>query len=163
MNDLQDVASVVGLVLGSCLILAVCVVWLRKQTFGMGGSVMSLAGVTLAGLTVWSNVKFQVGPDGGVTASFERRVEELEKNVMEVSTSVETVAAASAESSRDIATLADTVTANRQQMVALARDLASTRDIRPEVLAPIEQAPATQLDRNAIDLRTRRLETLRPQ
>jgi hypothetical protein len=50
--NVQDVAAIVGMVLGTCLILTVCFVWIRKQVCGISGLFMSIAGVVLVGLTL---------------------------------------------------------------------------------------------------------------
>ena len=56
-NAVVHVAAVVaGVVFGSAAIGTACWVWLKKQTFAYGGSVLCAAGVTLLGLSIWQNL-----------------------------------------------------------------------------------------------------------
>lgn len=58
---MQDVAVVVPGVLGALCLLVVCAVYLRSESFGLGGALLSLCGLALLGLSYW-----QVGaPDRG--------------------------------------------------------------------------------------------------
>jgi hypothetical protein len=58
------VAIFAGVIFGSAAIGSSCVVWVRKQIFGYGGSGLCFAGVILLGLSIWHSVEFGVGSSG---------------------------------------------------------------------------------------------------
>src|SRR5262245_11533691 len=64
-------AFVVALVLGSLMLACVCYVYVRHQTFGMGGSALSGLGVLLVGMSVWRTVDVSFD-EKGVRAKLEQ-------------------------------------------------------------------------------------------
>ncbi len=58
------VAIFAGVIFGSAAISSSCVVWVRKQIFGYGGSALCFAGVILIGLSIWHSIEFGVGSTG---------------------------------------------------------------------------------------------------
>ena len=58
------VAIFAGVIFGCAAISSSCVVWVRKQIFGYGGSGLCFAGVILLGLSIWHSVEFGVGSTG---------------------------------------------------------------------------------------------------
>jgi hypothetical protein len=159
--SMLNVAFGAGVVFGSLLLLSVCIVWLRKQAFGVGGGVMCLCGVTLIGLTVWRTVQFKVGEDG---VSFEAQLNELTRRVDDVGESVATIAGSNAELERNVASLNTSVVNNSLQFRALADSLTQQRPIPADRAAAIRDSIVTpQLDSNAFETRAKRLERLQAQ
>lgn len=74
--NIQQWAFVVGLVFGSLAVLSVIYVWIKKQVFGFGGGAISLTGVILMGLSIWSSVQIQITREG-IKAGFERLAEKV--------------------------------------------------------------------------------------
>jgi len=62
LANLQICAVVVGIAAGAAAVGIACIVWARKQVFGLGGSTLCMAGVVLLGLSIWSSVELDVGP-----------------------------------------------------------------------------------------------------
>jgi hypothetical protein len=54
------VVFIVGLVLGSILLLSVTYVYVKKNKFGTGGTVLALVGVVLVGLFVFARIKIVI-------------------------------------------------------------------------------------------------------
>ena len=55
-TEAAALVAYVGLAIGSVAMLGVTWVWVQKQVFGKGGAVLSVLGVALIGLTVYSKV-----------------------------------------------------------------------------------------------------------
>ena len=77
-----DIVTVIGLFVGVMMITTVCAVFLRNQTFGVGGSALSMLGTILIGMSVWGNISVSVGADGGITAE----LTQIRQKVSEIST-----------------------------------------------------------------------------
>src|SRR5690606_19919410 len=127
----QTVAFYAGIVMGSILLLAVALVWVRKQAFGMGGSVMCLSGIALVGLTVFRTIQFEIDA-GRLIAKFGQQIDELNAKVEAAGESVNAVATANADLSRGVATLTSAVTTTSQQFQELADELVRTRTLPEE-------------------------------
>lgn len=88
---------IVGLILGSLLVLAVVIVMLFKdRKIGMGEAFVAVIGVFLISLTIWARVKISFGPEGW-EAEFDRmqrQVETLRMANLTLNDQVETMAAA---------------------------------------------------------------------
>ena len=52
---------IVGAVLGAALIVAVIIVYLRKQTLDRGGALMIFGGIILLGFSAWQSFEFTAG------------------------------------------------------------------------------------------------------
>jgi hypothetical protein len=92
--NIQTLAFIVGIILGTGALISVFYVWIKKQVFGSGGTVLSLIGVTLVGLSVWSSVRISV-TGSGITTEFERlqqQVQKLSKANSELTSSLNDVA-----------------------------------------------------------------------
>lgn len=113
---LQNWVYLIALIMGSLSLLSTCYVWIKQQKFGTGGSVLSLVGVILIGLSVWSKASIQVSPDG-LVAEFER----MQKKQQEL------IAANNVLSSSLQATV-ETAETNKKQYLALLKDL-ETRQV----------------------------------
>jgi tetratricopeptide (TPR) repeat protein len=70
METVRLSALVAGLGLGSAMLVIACVVFLKKNVFGLGGSVLSLFGLVLVGLSVWTSFDLSISPKGEIKAAF---------------------------------------------------------------------------------------------
>lgn len=137
--EIRDAAFVLGLVLGTLAIVSACWVWLRRQTFGVGGGVLSMVGLVLVGLSVWSTAKVQVSPTGGLSAEFER----LERQVDEL-------AERNAEVAEEVVKVAEAVDTTRSRFVDLTEALERRPGFRPGELeslrAPVPEPLTTDVE-----------------
>jgi hypothetical protein len=97
---MEDAAFAVGLGLGSVLLASVCFVYLRSQSFGVGGSFLSICGLILVGMSAWSKIDVSV-----TTKDFSAKFEQIEKHVADV----ENQTNQSAQALRDISDKIDTI------------------------------------------------------
>jgi hypothetical protein len=58
--SLDSVVFIVGIVIGSILVLSVTFVYVTKNKFGTGGTVLALIGVVLIGLFVFTKIKITI-------------------------------------------------------------------------------------------------------
>jgi hypothetical protein len=100
-----------GLVIGALALISTCIVWMRKQVMGLGGTVLSLVGVVLMGLSIWKNVEISVDKDG-VEAKF-RALEEQ----------VGTVAAATRLATESVQKVAEARSADQARVADLVASL----------------------------------------
>jgi len=56
----QSWIFVVAVLVGTGMILCASSVWLRRQVFGFGGSMLTVFGVVLVGLSVWKHISVEV-------------------------------------------------------------------------------------------------------
>ena len=126
---MADIVIVVGLVLGSLAIGTACAVWWRHQQFGTGGSFLSVVGLVLVGMSIWSRVSFSVG---GATVDLERLAQR-----------VEDVARAGEEVSEAVAEVAEGTETTRRQFVDLTRALERQRTLPPQQLEELRQPLVT--------------------
>lgn len=137
--DTQALTYLAGIVIGSSAVLCACYVWMKKQVFGMGGSVLSLMGMALMGLSIWSGIHIKVS-ETGIEADFKRLAEKVEH-----------VALASENLTAEVKTIAETTQTNKTQFVKLATALESrhtlpAREIE-EIRKPVAAAPALDVRR----------------
>lgn len=138
---MQNWAYIVGLVVGAVAIAAVCWVWVRKQTFGTGGTVLSIVGVILVGLSVWKTVEISY-----TNGSLMVRLQKLEERLGQV-------AEASSAVTQEVQKLTDSANTTREEFLKLTRTLeargtlpaATIRDIREAI------ARAPTVDRAKLD------------
>lgn len=150
---IENTAFSAGIVIGALLLLAVAWVWIKKQIFGVGGSVMCFSGIALIGLTVWKTIQVDVS-GGEITAKFEERVKQLDTGLANVNDRVNKVIDNNAAVSRDLASVATSVRANSQQFVALTNRLAQQRTVPANTLDSIRKAIIVpKIDPNTIDKR----------
>jgi uncharacterized protein YlxW (UPF0749 family) len=117
----------VGLVLGSLLILTVISLALRNRKIGVGESFLVAMGIFLVGLSLWARVKISVGPEGW-QAEFERmqkKVDALQESNVTLNEQVETMAIA--------------VETERAQVVELTRVLEEQSVVDPRRLEMIRR------------------------
>ncbi len=129
INGIEDLAFLVGIVIGSIQLLAVSWVWIQKQVLGMGGITMSFVGVALVGLALWSSIRIEASPDGFI-AEFEQElrqlnnsVQQVEEQVGEVDADLRNVISTNIAFSRDLEQLNTSLSNNSQLFVALTNEL----------------------------------------
>ncbi len=81
MDNLTMATIILGLIIGSVMLIATTFVYVRHQTFSLGGSILTAFGTLLLGLSIWQSVEFTVGPDGGISASFKKELDNLKRDV----------------------------------------------------------------------------------
>jgi len=67
---MKIVVAITGVVIGSAMILTVLVVYYRSQKFALGGTVLTVFGTILIGLSIWVSIEVEISPDGRVQAKF---------------------------------------------------------------------------------------------
>ncbi len=72
MDALKIVAVIMGIILGSGMLVTVMLTYYKSHKFGLGGTVMTLIGTVLVGTAVWGSVQLNVSASGGFEASFMR-------------------------------------------------------------------------------------------
>lgn len=134
--DVRSIAFFAGIIIGSIAILAVAFVWIRKQTFGVGGSVLCSVGVVLLGLSVWTTMKIEISQQG-ISWEFQRQLA--------------TVLEANQALTEEVQVLARNNEAAREQLSALTNTLQETRVLdvqRAEQLRqPMQATPNVNLQR----------------
>lgn len=148
--DVQQVAFFVGIALGSIAVLSACVVWLRHQTFGAGGAGLSLVGVALVGLSLWTSISFSMSEGG-----FEARFDRLEGQVSDVASATETV-------TTEVQKIAEATETSRTQIVDLTQVLAERKLVAPEAASSIraEAARAPRADAQELSRAAERLRAI---
>ena len=149
--NINELVLIVGLILGSLAILSVCWVWLRKQVFGPGGSILSFFGVLLVGLSLWSRASVELTPEG-FRAEFERLQEEINQVVKKserISEEVNAVAEANHVITREVQVVAENLAVNKTQFLELARVLNQREVLHQDQIdrlsAPVKAMPAVDL------------------
>jgi hypothetical protein len=66
-----EVASFGGMVLGSIILVALLVSYMRKQALAVSGVVLASYGFLLFGLALWASINFKVSPDGAIEFGME--------------------------------------------------------------------------------------------
>ncbi|MDO3379142.1 hypothetical protein [Geoalkalibacter halelectricus] len=125
--EIIDLAFVVGLVLGTLAILSVCWVWIKRQILGTGGAMLSLVGVLLVGLSVWSSARFAISPEG-----FEAEFSRLEQRVNEVAHSSNALR-------EEVLAVAENVETSRTQFLHLTEALETRRALPPQTLEEVRR------------------------
>ena len=72
---LRDAAIILGLIFGSAMLAVACLKYYKHGLFALGGSVLTVFGVLLLGLSIWTTVDIKVSPQGQIEARFEKTVE----------------------------------------------------------------------------------------
>jgi hypothetical protein len=107
--NVQTAAFIVGMVFGGVAVSCASYVWVRHRVFGLGGSVLSIVGIALLGLSIWRGIKIDI-TQTGVTADFQR----LERRV-------ETISDANRVALEEIGKAARTAETGRDQLIALTK------------------------------------------
>lgn len=93
--NLPLVVMLVGLAVGTILVLTVCAVWYRTQTLGLGGAVLAGFGVILMLISIVTEIRFEVTSTGP-------KIEILRDQLAQTVDAVEQVAAESQQISEEL-------------------------------------------------------------
>ena len=137
--SLPDIAIAAGIVIGAVMILAVCVGYVKRSTFGTAGAVLSVLGVLLVGMSVWSRATIEVTPDG-----LKVEVERLERQIAAVRERTQEV-------SRELVDIAANTETSREQILRLSEQLQATQTLDPGTAEQIQMmlhgAPVIEMGR----------------
>ena len=143
---IQTAAFVVGIILGSGSVCSAAFVWIRNQAFGLGGSMLSLVGVTLVGLSIWSGVRINVSGEG-LKAEFNRLSEQVETVAQANQAGIE----ANQVVTQEVKNLAETTETAKKQFAELTNVLEAKGTLEPDkknaILKLVQQAPPIDLKR----------------
>lgn len=165
--ELTQVAFVVGMVFGALMIGSVCVVFVKRSIFGTGGGILSVLGVLLIGMSVWSTARFEVSPEGlkvqveqlrEQVEGVQQKAEEISGDVQnaqarteEVAGDVEQVRTAAQMISHELADVAMSAQTSNQQVLLLSEALQERQAIDPraarEIQEPLRRAPQIDVER----------------
>jgi hypothetical protein len=99
----MSVTTIVGLLLGSVLLLGALFAHLKRQTFGLGGVVLVVFGSFLIGLSAFTSFEFSVGP---VTGKYiQEAKEDLGVKTADLNGSIEQLKVKLAELTQDVAAI----------------------------------------------------------
>lgn len=76
-SSISDITLIIGIILGSAMLLGVIFVYVKNQTYGMGGTSLTVFGTLLIGLSIWKTAEISITPEGGLQAKFEAIEREL--------------------------------------------------------------------------------------
>ena len=128
--SITSAALILGLILGSLMLISVVFVFAKHQAFGMGGTLMTPFGVLLLGLSIWKTAEISVTPEGGLAAKFESLEQQVADINEEQKTTSEQVRQVSNQSQRfnaSIVALQRQTQVLDQQRVALLKDLDTSK------------------------------------
>ena len=154
MNSLEDLAILAGIVMGSLILLAVIAVYWRDQKFGYAGTVMSIMGITLIGLTVWRTVTIEITEDG-IVAVFQSQIDELNAMVASVDSDVQSAIELNLAVADSINTLATRVQTTDAQFVVLTQELERQNTVPRDRLGAIRQPVLEATDVPIADIEER--------
>lgn len=72
-------ALIAGIVFGSLMLGCVCFVYVKHHKFGLAGSVLTIFGVILIGLSIFKTVEVKVKATGEIEARFQAVLQQLEQ------------------------------------------------------------------------------------
>jgi hypothetical protein len=116
--SIQYVAFIVGIIVGALILLAVGRTFVRRGTLGAGGSLLSVIGLVLVGLCLWSSIEIKAGD---LSLKLNRTIDQ----VVAVTEQVEV--------------LAKSTETARQQMLEITTALDQPQGARPERVAEIRR------------------------
>jgi len=85
------VALILGIVLGTTMLGVVIFVYAKKQSFGLGGSILTPFGVLLIGMSIWKTIDISVSADGGIQAKFQALEKKVESDLEQASDRIGTL------------------------------------------------------------------------
>ena len=97
-NTILFMTLILGLILGTIMLCVVLFVYVKKQTFGFGGSILTTFGVLLLGLSLWKSVEVSVTPDGGIQAKFQALEQRIKQDAKKTSERIDTLTKVTTES-----------------------------------------------------------------
>lgn len=153
--QVQTAAFVAGIVFGAVAVGSSSYVWIRHRQFGLGGTTLSIAGIALLGLSIWSGISIEISKEG-VRAEFKR----LEQRV-------DTVVEANEAIAQEAKHLAGIVEVQRRQFIQLTElpgkvsesvNRARLEELRRSVLA-VPEVDVKRLEAVSNDLKRLREES----
>lgn len=118
LSSITDIALLIGMILGAIMLLGVIFVYVKNQSYGMGGSALTVFGTLLIGLSIWKTAEISISPEGGLQAKFEALEQELvvvkretEKQLNENENKIQTLAAVNEDLQIKSQTLSNTIAA----------------------------------------------------
>ncbi len=106
MKIINIIAFIVGLLLGSGLLLSAVFVYVKRQIFGVGGIVLVVFGSFLIGLSIWTSFEISVNSDGTIKAKYNQATkEEIGVKAAEVNGSIEQLKLKLSNLTQDVLTL----------------------------------------------------------
>lgn len=147
-DGINSLVIYTGVIIGSLMLLSVIWVWVSKQHFQLGGTLMSIFGTVLIGLSVFSSVTVKIGDD--LLVQFNALQEEVD-TLREVNATLVT----------EVSTIATTTELQRQQFIALGESL---RRQNPQLAQPMQGIIGTleNADRPNLDVLQNLAERERP-
>ena len=149
--NIQTAAFIAGIIFGSIAVGCSSYVWFRHQVFGLGGSTLSVVGIALLGLSIWSGIKIELSQEG-----LSARFETLENQLNTVTTATKEVA-------EEVTKIADTTQIGRQQLIALTKIIETQSTVTPSALEAIRRSvrDAPTIDMKRLDRATNTLKKVR--
>jgi hypothetical protein len=103
---IKDTAFYAGLFLGSILLISTTYVFVKRQTFGLGGVFLIIFGSFLVGLSIWTSFEFSINKDGSITAKYTQEIkEDLGEKTADINGNIEFLKIKIAELSQDVTAL----------------------------------------------------------
>lgn len=139
----------VGLIVGTFALLSVCWVWIRKQTFGIGGGALGGFGVFLIAMSVVAEFNVRISPDGV-------ELEVIRQQVAQA-------AAAAAEVGQQTQVVANALDIHRTQLLALTDVLQQSHSGSPFAMRAMRNtlAAAPRVDIARLEAATASLSGIR--
>lgn len=133
-QQITNFALILGLIMGASSIGVVLFVFVKNQTYGVGGIFLTLFGVVLLGLSIWKTIDISVSPNGEVQAKFQSFEKEIRKKLAETSNRIDEVT--------KLATMMDKVDkATRKADIEAAVELDKTRNARHGIGLVCDDSP----------------------
>jgi len=88
-ESMEEFIYKVALALGGLMLLTVCGVFAFHQIFGLGGSILTISGIILVGMSVWRKIDVTVS-DKGITAKLEQVEAQVREAKEQASKGIET-------------------------------------------------------------------------
>lgn len=70
-----NIAIIIGMIIGSAMILVTLLVYFKHQKFSFGGTVLTMFGTVLIGLSIWANIEVKFD-EGGFSFAAHNRLQE---------------------------------------------------------------------------------------
>ena len=143
-------ALILGLVFGSLMLCSLLFVYIKHKTFGLGGSVLTVFGVMLLGLSIWKTVEISITLEGEIEAKFEaleKRVEDVREIADSTTTKVEEIDKAQNLVIREITNVRSSVTPEGEIEVkfeALEKRVEDVREIADSTTTKVEEIDKAQ-------------------
>ena len=114
---MENWTYIVGIIIGVIVLLSVVYVWITKQVVGMCGGFLSIIGVVLIGLSLWTSVEISITKEG-----FKTQLTKMMKDLG-------TMAEQNANLTSEINKIVENVETSNNQYIALTTTLNNRRVI----------------------------------